>query len=541
MSAKHSNGNGRGVTAVTYVRMSSDKQDASPQQQRDELTKLAERGGYHVVTEYTDEAISGDRTDRRRGFQRMIADATAGKFKAILCWDQDRFGRFDSVEAGYWIHPLRQAGVKLVTVAQGEVDWNTFAGRLIYNVQQEGKHAYLRDLSRNMLRGRIAAAKRGEWLAPAPIGYRIENKRLVLGDPKDIATVKRIYAEYLGGRSLRAIAVGLNTDGSKTPRGNLWNGTSVRKTLTNPAYVGRYVWGDEQVGKYHCVQNGEISPAVPRSRGGDAFVIENNHPAIIEAITFDQAQRRLVKRRTATTPHQDGGGFVFTGLCRCGKCNNPMYGATDSGVVRYRCHNASERGVCDLNATNQAELLDYVLTAIEKQFSDPMKLERMRAILTSQARRKTAPVAVEDLRRQLAKLDTQLAKARRNMALADGDDLRREYESVVRELRSERERLDAAVKAAQKPPGRAADEVEQRVDRAIKSLQRLRATTLKAPVPKQRELLALVIEKVEVWSRQPGGRGTKYQLERGKVHLRPDFWMTDAEADNLLRSAGRKR
>ena len=49
MSKPHSNGNGRGIPAACYIRMSSDKQDASPEQQRDELTKLAARGGYHVV------------------------------------------------------------------------------------------------------------------------------------------------------------------------------------------------------------------------------------------------------------------------------------------------------------------------------------------------------------------------------------------------------------------------------------------------------------------------------------------------------------
>jgi DNA invertase Pin-like site-specific DNA recombinase len=90
--------------------MSSDKQDASPDQQRDQLTKLAKRDGFHVVGEYFDDGISGDHTDRRVAFQRMIADAGKGRFKAILAWDQDRFGRFDSVEAGCFIHPLRQAG-----------------------------------------------------------------------------------------------------------------------------------------------------------------------------------------------------------------------------------------------------------------------------------------------------------------------------------------------------------------------------------------------------------------------------------------------
>ena len=126
MSKANSNGNGRGIPAVCYIRMSSDKQDASPEQQRDELTKLAARDGFHVVGEYFDDAISGD---AHRQAARVPADdcrrRQRGKFKAILCWDQDRFGRFDSVEAGFYIHPLRQAGVKLVTVAQGAIDWTT--------------------------------------------------------------------------------------------------------------------------------------------------------------------------------------------------------------------------------------------------------------------------------------------------------------------------------------------------------------------------------------------------------------------------------
>lgn len=78
----------------------------------------------------------------------MIKDAEdKADFAAILCWDQDRFGRFDSIEAGRWIHPLRCAGVWLVTVAQGVIDWNDFTSRMMYAIQQEGKYQYLIDLS----------------------------------------------------------------------------------------------------------------------------------------------------------------------------------------------------------------------------------------------------------------------------------------------------------------------------------------------------------------------------------------------------------
>ncbi|MGD0384395.1 MAG: recombinase family protein [Thermoguttaceae bacterium] len=124
--------------AVSYIRMSSDLQEASPDQQRAEVVKLAAKLGYKITREYFDESISGDATEKRTAFLKMIKDAEEkADFAAILCWDQDRFGRFDSIEAGRWIHPLRCAGVWLVTVAQGQIDWNDFASRMVYSVVPE--------------------------------------------------------------------------------------------------------------------------------------------------------------------------------------------------------------------------------------------------------------------------------------------------------------------------------------------------------------------------------------------------------------------
>ncbi len=107
--------NTRTKPAVGYIRMSTDKQEESPAQQKAEVLKLADKHGFHIVRWYQDDAISGAKTLKRKGFCQMIEDAkVSGDFKAILCWDQDRFGRFDSLEAGEWISPLRRAGVELV-------------------------------------------------------------------------------------------------------------------------------------------------------------------------------------------------------------------------------------------------------------------------------------------------------------------------------------------------------------------------------------------------------------------------------------------
>src|SRR4051812_26230376 len=95
------------VRAVAYYRMSTDKQEASIAEQRAAVTKLAAGRGYLIAREYTDEGISGDDTERRTGFLQMLEDArTLGDFDAVLCWDQSRFGRFDPLEAGYWVKPL---------------------------------------------------------------------------------------------------------------------------------------------------------------------------------------------------------------------------------------------------------------------------------------------------------------------------------------------------------------------------------------------------------------------------------------------------
>src|SRR5437762_2068610 len=120
----------RPIAAVAYYRMSTLMQDKSIEEQRSHVSLMAERHGIVILRDYFDEGISGDDTSERKDFLRMIADAARREFQLILCWDQDRFGRFDSIEAGHWIYLLREARVGLMTVAQGRIDWDNFSGRL---------------------------------------------------------------------------------------------------------------------------------------------------------------------------------------------------------------------------------------------------------------------------------------------------------------------------------------------------------------------------------------------------------------------------
>jgi DNA invertase Pin-like site-specific DNA recombinase len=545
MAKANSTGNGSHVPAVSYIRMSSDKQEESPDQQRQEIAKLAASGGYHVLREYFDSAISGDATKKRKSFQRMIADAERGEFRVILSWDQDRFGRFDSIEAGRWIYPLREHGVKLVTVAQGEVDWTSFAGRIIYNVQQEGKHAFLRDMSRNSLRGRMKSASVGVWMTKAPFGYTVRNTKdaknrvisseLLVGDRREVAIVQRMFRDYHAGHSVRGIAFALNSEGLYTRSGKPWAAKTALCILTNPTYAGRYRWNVKTQGKYHAVRNGNI--VADFSNGivdaSDWFTIDDHHEAIIEPAKFDAVQRMLRERKCRTTPKRNGGAYLFTSLLRCGKCGDRMYGLGGAKYPSYRCGANANHNLCDRNSVNQNELLDVVLRAITERFTDAAVVQRLRNTLLAKATRPDEVVSVSELRKQLDKLDADLSKSRRNMALADGDDLRREYESVVRGLRQERDRLDGAIRQAQKPSGRTRDEQAQRIEKAIDALQRLRVTFTKAKAVTQRELLRTAIERIDVWSKQGDRHHQRwFCLQRGVIRLRSEMWLP--AADNLI-------
>jgi hypothetical protein len=248
----------------------------------------------------------------------------------------------------------------------------------------------------------------------------------------------------------------------KTRLGKEWSANSVRLTLRKAAYIGRFVWGSRKTGKYHVVRNGEISTDVADDGDDGVLVIEDHHPPIVDQRIFDAAQKRLGEAQKATTPIRNGGNYLFTGLAKCGRCGVRM-GGSDNHAPAYKCQRHRHYGTCDYNTVDQAELLDAVLGAIESRFNNPRTAQRLRGILSRKLRQRTKNVDVDDLRKQLAKIDTKLAKARRNMALADGDDLRRDYEAVVRELRQERERLETTIQNAQKPPQRTLADYDSRM------------------------------------------------------------------------------
>ena len=158
--------------AVAYLRRSTDKQEQSIDDQRAEIERYAGEHGFQIVGEYTDDAISGTSADKRPGFQRMVADAPAGGFRAVIVWNSDRFSRGDVTETEHYRFLLREAGVTLLSVTEDYLAREGIDGDVLRTVKQFQNRQYSISLSQNTLRGQIssvlAASDPGRM---APYGY----------------------------------------------------------------------------------------------------------------------------------------------------------------------------------------------------------------------------------------------------------------------------------------------------------------------------------------------------------------------------------
>src|SRR5690242_1296280 len=93
------------VPAAQYVRMSTEHQQYSTENQRDVIRDYAVKRNYEIVRTYADDGRSGLRIEGRDALKQMIADVQSGAatYKAILVYDVSRWGRFqDTDESAYY-------------------------------------------------------------------------------------------------------------------------------------------------------------------------------------------------------------------------------------------------------------------------------------------------------------------------------------------------------------------------------------------------------------------------------------------------------
>ena len=143
------------IRVALYARYSTDLQrDSSIEDQFRLCREYADRQAWTVGEDYADRAISGASL-LRPGLQRLISDASRGRFDIVLAEAMDRLSRDQEDIAGLFKR-LTFAGVRIVTIAEGEIS------EMHIGLKGTMNALFLKDLAQKThrgLRGRIEAGK----------------------------------------------------------------------------------------------------------------------------------------------------------------------------------------------------------------------------------------------------------------------------------------------------------------------------------------------------------------------------------------------
>ena len=256
--------------AAEYVRMSTEHQQYSTQNQADKIREYAAQRGIQIVHTYADEGKSGLNIGGRLALQQLIKDVEAGtaNFQLVLVYDVSRWGRFqDADESAYYEYICRRAGIQVTYVAEQFENDGSPVSTIVKGVKRAMAGEYSRELSAKVFAGQCRLIELGyRQGGPAGFGLRrvlidqngsikselvrgehksLQTDRVILmpGPEVEVDTVNQIYRWFIEmGISETEIAERLNQSGVRTDLDRNWTRSTVREILTNEKYIGNNVY-----------------------------------------------------------------------------------------------------------------------------------------------------------------------------------------------------------------------------------------------------------------------------------------------------------
>ncbi len=311
------------IPVAAYARVSTnhlEQEDSLERQTAHYTEKITGNPDWKFAGIYADPGITGTRADKRPEFQRLINDCRSGKVKRVLVKSISRFAR-NTVDALNYIRELKELGIGIFFENE-QIDTLSTGGVLI-TVLAAIAEQESRNMSTNIKWAFRKKFQEGEIMLNYKffLGYtRDENKNLVIV-PEEAKVVRRIYREFLSGKSLNDIAKGLTADGIATPaHKKQWRVTTVQGILTNEKYYGAAFLG--KTCKMDVLSKKRID-------SDEIYYVENSHPAIIDKATWDIAQAEMKKRQEYRTGTKTCNGkysskYPFSKRLTCGECGLPL-------------------------------------------------------------------------------------------------------------------------------------------------------------------------------------------------------------------------
>lgn len=258
------------VRAAEYVRMSTDHQRYSTENQSEAIRDYARARGIEIVRTYADSGKSGLKIEGRDALRQLIEDVQVGTtdFTMVLVYDVSRWGRFqDADESAYYEYICRRAGISVQYCAEQFENDGSPVSTIVKGVKRAMAGEYSRELSTKVFAGQGRLIEKGyRQGGPAGFGLRrtlidergqtkgilhrgehksIQTDRVILtlGPSEEVELVREIYRRFVHhGESENQIAADLNNRGIKSDLGRNWTRGTIHQILINEKYAGDNVW-----------------------------------------------------------------------------------------------------------------------------------------------------------------------------------------------------------------------------------------------------------------------------------------------------------
>lgn len=340
-----------------YARFSSDNQRSeSIDAQIRHMNQFCKQNHWQVVATYKDEARSAT-TDNRPQFQQMINDSSKGLFDIVLVHKLDRFSR-DRYDSAIYKKKLKKNNVRLCSVLE-RLD-NTPESIMMESVLEGMAEYYSKNLSREVKKGNRENALKCVYNGGCcPLGYKLNDERKLVIEPREAEAVKMIFYMFSNGYGYSKIAETLNNMGYQPKRGGMFGKNSLNSILSNEKYTGVFVFG---------------------KNSDDTVKIENGCPQIISKSLFQRVQRiKAANKRNAGSYHSKE-FYLLTGKIFCDVCGKRMIGnvrysgRSKTRLATYRCQ--THRKECKNKELNKDYIDSHVSVLIGEKLLNPANLKK---------------------------------------------------------------------------------------------------------------------------------------------------------------------
>lgn len=493
------------MNAAIYVRVSTAGQEAegtSLDTQEAACRAYADRQGYRVAGVYR-EVHSGAELWQRPRLTALREAVRGGEVRAIIAYAVDRLSR---EQAHLYIldDECERAGVEMLFATE-EFD-KTPVGKMVRSVKAFAAELEREKIRERTQRGKRATVERGKPLRGSRDLYGYTWRADGTGydpDPATAPVVRRLYADYLGGSSLRALGDALDRDGIPTPTGGTrWGPTSVRNILLNPAYAGeargwRWQYERKPGGGYHR-----------RERAAEEQVVlpASAIPPLVDAASYRAVQQILGEnkvRKAGRPPTVDPEGALLRGgFARCGYCGGSLYVVTQrygnrKPFAMYRCSPTSaDRHGCPPFGMSVAKLDREVWDYLMGRMTRP-------EMLTAQWRHRheddPAAGEIEKVGRALAEVARQQAVTANAIALLKDDDASAPLLAKLQSLAAQKRTLEAD-RARLVAQAEAWQDARDRLDQAEAWCRSIATKAALAGYELKRGLLGLMEARITVYA-----------------------------------------